>query len=106
MAQAATLAALHDRDHIERAVNNNSEQAEVLTPGLNKFGYVVPIIWANFLFCELDENAAGFAERLLSQGIVVQPLGLWGAPTAIRISIGTPEQNQALLKLLENLRSA
>ena len=105
VAQAAALAALRDEEHISKAVKNNSQQAEVLTSGLNKLGFVVPITWANFVFCELGKDAAAFAGRLLSQGIVVQPLGMWGAPTAIRVSIGTPEQNQALLEVLEAFRA-
>jgi len=103
VAQAAAFAALRDQEHISRAIENNSEQSEVLTSGLNKLGFAVPITWANFIFCELDENAAAFAERLLPRGIVVQPLGMWGAPSAIRVSIGTPEENQQFLRVMESL---
>jgi histidinol-phosphate/aromatic aminotransferase/cobyric acid decarboxylase-like protein len=36
-------------------------------------------------------------ERLRNEGISVRPLGAWGAPQCIRVSIGTPEQNHIFL---------
>jgi len=53
--------------------------------------------WANFLYCEVNDDAATFAKRLQEEGVIIRPLGPWGAPTAIRITIGTPEQNETLL---------
>jgi histidinol-phosphate aminotransferase len=32
------------------------------------------------------------------EGVIVRPLGPWGAPNAIRVTIGTPEQNDIFLK--------
>jgi histidinol-phosphate aminotransferase len=100
VAQAAALAALHDSEHIQKAVENNAEQAEILTAGLKRLGFPVPQTWANFLYCELGQDAAAFAERLRTAGVSVQPLGMWGAPEAIRVSIGTPEQNRGFLRAL------
>jgi histidinol-phosphate aminotransferase len=99
VAQTAAIAALRDESHINRAVENNTEQAEVLASGLKNFGYLVPIAWANFLYCEIGDKAAEFAEQLHAKGVTVQPLGLWGAPTALRISIGTPEDNHCFLEI-------
>jgi histidinol-phosphate aminotransferase len=104
VAQAAASAALHDADHIQKAVENNAEQAEVLTDGLKNLGLTVPQTWANFLYCEVGQGAAAFADGLRERGIVVQPLGLWGAPTAIRVSVGTPEQNHKFFAAIATLR--
>lgn len=98
VAQAAAVAALEDQAHIRKALENNAEQAGRLMQGLAEFGYRVVPTWANFLYCELGEDAAAVAKRLLAEGIIVRPLGPWGAPTAIRITIGTPEQNEIFLK--------
>lgn len=104
IAQAAALAALRDTDHIQRAVKNNAEQATILTGGLKNLGFNIPQTWANFLYCELGDDAAAFAERLRAAGVIVQPLGMWGARTAVRISIGTPEENNQLLKTLRDVK--
>jgi len=103
IAQAAALAAIHDTEHIRRAVKNNAMQAEILTAGLKRLGFPVPQTWANFLYCELGQDAAAFAERLRIAGVIVQPLGMWDAPTAVRVSIGTPEQNVQFLKVLREI---
>jgi histidinol-phosphate aminotransferase len=101
MSQVAASAALHDSEHIRRAVENNAEQAEVLTAAMEKLGFPLPETWANFVYCELGRDAAAFADRLRVHGVVIQPLGLWGAPTAIRVSIGTPEQNEKFVQVLK-----
>jgi|SRR5579864_332037 len=97
VAQAAAFGALHDAEHIRRAVENNAEQAKILASELQKLGLSIPETWANFLYVDVGCNASEFADRLRDAGIIVQPLGLWGAPTAIRVSIGTPGQNQKFL---------
>jgi histidinol-phosphate aminotransferase len=105
MAQAAASAALHDEMHICRAVENNAEQTELLTAHLQRFGFAVSRTWANFLYCELGHNASNLSDRLRKHGVIVQPLGLWGASDAIRVSVGTPKQNAKLLRTLETVRA-
>jgi histidinol-phosphate aminotransferase len=73
---------------------------------LSDLGYLSPVPWANFLYCELGRNAATFAERLHHQGIAILALEQWGAPQAIRITIGTPEQNDALIMALKKLKNS
>jgi histidinol-phosphate aminotransferase len=97
VAQAAAVAALEDEDHVRRAVINNAEQADWLVRRLTELGCSVDPTWANFVYCELGEDAATVAKRLQNEGVIIRPLGPWGAPTAIRITIGTPEQNQTFL---------
>jgi histidinol-phosphate aminotransferase len=98
VAQAAASAAIHDTAHVQRVVENNSLQLRVLSQGLSALGYRVVPSAANFLFCDLGEDAAAVANRLQDEGVAVRPLGSWGAPNCIRVTIGTPEQNQAFLQ--------
>jgi histidinol-phosphate aminotransferase len=98
VAQAAAMAAIDDRAHIQRVVENNALQSRVLTQGLSGLGYRVVSTSANFVFCDLGEDAAAVANRLQDEGVAVRPLGHWGAPNCIRVTIGTPEQNQAFLQ--------
>jgi histidinol-phosphate aminotransferase len=103
VAQAAALAALEDEAHIALTLQNNAAQAERLSEGLAKLGLRVTPTWANFLYCELSEDAAGIANRLQREGVIVRPLEAWGAPMAIRITIGTPEQNEIFLKAFKKI---
>ena len=45
----------------------------------------------NFLFVEVGDGAAMF-ERLLREGVIVRPLQGFGAPEAIRVTVGTPDE--------------
>jgi histidinol-phosphate aminotransferase len=103
LAQAAALAALDDHNHIAQVVSNNTSQALVLTEGLSKLGYRVVPTSANFLYCDVGEEAPGVAGRLRGEGISVRPLGAWGAPTCIRVTVGTPEQNELFLSAMRNI---
>ena len=96
-AQAGASAALDDTPHIELAVKNNADGAQFLLKELSGLGYRVVPTWANFVYCELGEDAGAFAKRMQAEGILIRALGAWGAPTAIRVTIGTPEQNQRFL---------
>jgi histidinol-phosphate aminotransferase len=97
LAQAAALAALHDQNHIAQVVTNNAVQSPVLAEGLLALGFRVTPTSANFLYCDVGQDASAFATRLREEGVSVRPLGPWGAPQCIRVTIGTPEQNQAFL---------
>ncbi len=103
VAQAAGMAAIGDTDHIQRVVENNAMQSRVLAQGLAALGYRVVPTSANFVFCDLGEDAAAFASRLQDEGVAVRPLGHWGAPNCIRVTVGTPEQNQAFLQAARRL---
>jgi histidinol-phosphate aminotransferase len=102
-AQAAATAALEDETHVRKALVNNAEEAERLAESFRELGYEVMPTWANFLYCELGEDAAAVAQRLQTEGVIIRPLAPWGAPTAIRITIGTPEQNGTFLKAFKKV---
>ncbi len=103
VAQAAAMAAIDDAEHIRRVVENNVMQSQVLAQGLSGFGYRVTPTSTNFMYCDLGEDAAAVANRLQDEGVAVRPLGHWGAPNCIRVTIGTPEQNQAFLQAARRL---
>jgi len=104
IAQAAALAAIDDEDHIKHALDNNADQSEWLEQKLNGMGYDVLPTWTNFIAIEVGEDSRDFARRLRKQGVLVRPLGAWGAPTSIRVTLGRPEQNQFFVQTLASAR--
>jgi histidinol-phosphate aminotransferase len=106
VAQAAAVAALDDQMHIAHTVSENAEQARVVSTRLMEFGYRVVPTWANFVYCDIGEDAAEFANRVLAEGVSIRPLAAWGAPNRIRVSIGTPEQNEVFLNAVSKLKTA
>ena len=106
VAQAAALATLDDEEHIARTVANSAEQSSPLGVGLSELGFRVVPTWANFLYCDLGEDASAFAAQLRKAGVSVRPLTAWGAPNAIRVSIGTAEQNECFLRAMEKVANS
>src|ERR1700716_888148 len=103
VAQAAALAAMDDHSHVTRVVANNAGQADLLMKGLTEFGYRVTPTTANFVYCDVREDASVISQRLAEEGVSVRPLGAWGARNCIRVSIGTPEQNLFLLQAVRKI---
>lgn len=97
-AQAAALAALEDNAHTRKALTNNAEQSELVLAALADLGYRAVPTWANFIYCDLGEDVSHVARKLQNEGVIIRPLAPWGAPRAIRVTIGTPEQNQTFLE--------
>ena len=58
----------------------------------------------NFLFADVGGGRALF-ERLLREGVIVRPLDSFGAPEAIRVSVGTPEENETFAAALGHVLS-
>ncbi len=96
-AQSAASAAIDDEAHIRESVTRNAEQSELLTRSVSEMGYRVLSTWANFIYCEVKEDADRVAQRLRNEGVHILPLEKWGAPTAIRVTVGRPEQNEVFL---------
>jgi histidinol-phosphate aminotransferase len=106
VAQAAAMAAIDDEAHIRRVVDNNALQARVVAEGLAALGFRVTPTSANFLYCDLGEDAAAVANRLQDEGVAVRPLGAWGAPNCVRVTIGTVEQNAAFLEAVGRVKAS
>jgi histidinol-phosphate aminotransferase len=103
VAQVAALAALEDEAHTKKALENNSRQAQRLLDGISELGYRPVPTWANFIYCDIGEDAGAFAKSMQSEGVIIRPLGPWGAPTAFRVTIGTPEQNDTFLQAFKKV---
>jgi len=101
IAQAAALAALDDEAHIRHAVEENALQAECIGREVAALDYQVIPTWANFLTFDVKQDARDFARKLRQEGVLVRPLTSWGAPTSIRVTLGTVEQNQFLIRALK-----
>ncbi len=103
VAQAAALAALADEAHTRKALVNNAEQIPVLTEALTELGCRPIPTWTNFIYVDLGEDSNEICKRMQAEGVIVRPLASWGDPTAIRITVGTAEQNQTFLNAFKKV---
>lgn len=99
-AQAAARAALDDIEHVRRSVESNRRGLAQLTAGLEKLGVgYVPSV-ANFVLVTLGREAQPVADALLARGVIVRPMAWMGFPEAIRVTVGTAEENGKFLAAL------
>ncbi|MFP4010632.1 MAG: histidinol-phosphate transaminase [Spirochaetaceae bacterium] len=102
--QKAATAALSDTEFVRRTLENNREQREVLRIELDQLGMPQYPSEANFICTDCGRDAAAFAADLGEEGVSVRPLGSFGMPTWLRITVGTPEQNRLLVEALVRVR--
>lgn len=100
VAQAAALAALDDKEHVNRCIETNAAERKRLCEGLEKLGLRPVRSETNFVFIPVGPEAKAIGDDLLHLGVIVRPLGWMGFPEAIRISVGTAEENDKCLSAL------
>ncbi|MFQ5425758.1 MAG: histidinol-phosphate transaminase [Gaiellales bacterium] len=100
-AQDAALASLDEGPELARRRAATASGRLELTAGLRALGLRVPDPVANFVYAEVGDDAPALADRLLATGFIVRPLAGFGAPEAIRVTVGTPAEQQAFLEALE-----
>jgi histidinol-phosphate aminotransferase len=100
LGQAAALAAVHDPEHRERTRRLVLEERAFMSRELAKRGLTFPASQANFLLVKIP-NAGAVRERLLRAGLVVRDGAAVGFPDHLRISLGTHDANERLLRALD-----
>jgi histidinol-phosphate aminotransferase len=106
-AQAAALASLGNHGELERRCRANADGRAQLEEVLRAHGLkpAGPAV-ANFLYADVGEDARPFFERLLREGVIVRPLHGFGAPTAVRVTVGTAEEHEFLGAALARVSAA
>ena len=104
MAIAGAAAAFADKAYFQQTCQQVIDNREVVVAGLEKLGFAVLPSAANFVFARHPEkDAATLAAGLREQGVIVRHFKQQRIAQFLRITIGTPEQNQALLDALHSL---
>jgi histidinol-phosphate aminotransferase len=67
---------------------------------LPQLGLKVHPTAGNFVLVDVGGNGQLVYERLLRQGVIVRPMGGYGLPNSLRITIGTADQNERLIAAL------
>jgi histidinol-phosphate aminotransferase len=106
MAQAAAIAALNDHAFLKKSAQINADGYRQLTETFDALGLPYVPSWGNFVLVKVGEDDGAGARvnlALLKQGIIVRPVGNYGLPQWLRISIGLPEENAAFIAALKNV---
>jgi len=102
IAIAGAAAAFEDREHFQQTCQQVMASREAVVAAMTALGFEVLPSAANFIFARHpQQDAATLAASLREEGIIVRHFKLPRIDQFLRITIGTPEQNQALLDALK-----
>ena len=104
IAQAAAVAALGDAAFLEKSAALNAAGYRQLTQAFETLGLEYVPSFGNFVLVRVghDEGAGARVNlALLKQGVIVRPVGNYGLPQWLRVTIGLPEENTAFIAALE-----
>jgi histidinol-phosphate aminotransferase len=99
LAQAAAIAALADRDYVAESRRLNRDGVRQLDAGLRSLGVNVLPTHGNFVLVHVGDGARVY-EALLRQGVIVRPVGNYGLPQWLRVTVGLPAENERFLAAL------
>jgi len=100
----AATAALKDGEFMHKSIEKNFEQMELFEKFAKDNGFEYIESYTNFITWLLPEHldSSELSDALLRQGIIVRNLKSYSM-NALRITIGTPKQNQKFLKQMQRL---
>lgn len=100
---AAASAALADQDFVGKSIETNIAGRRQLTEGFIALGLNYIPSHGNFVTVRFPD-ASAVNEHLLQQGIIVRPIGEYGMPDYLRVSVGLKSENARLLDVLGRLK--
>lgn len=101
LAQRAALAALNDQHHLVSSRRVNELGKAYLSEELGRLGLASPPSVTNFLLVDVKRDGRAIADALLRMGVIVRPLGGAHLKTHIRVTIGTPPENERFIDALK-----
>jgi histidinol-phosphate aminotransferase len=96
LAQESAIAALGETAEVERRAALTIAERDRVSKELASLGYDVPPSQANFVWLALGERSAAFAAHCEAGNVIVRPFSGEG----VRVTIGLPEENDELLRLV------
>jgi len=103
LSQAAATAAVQDQDHIDQARAHNLNWLPKMTAAFEDMGLKVTPSLGNFLLVHFADGKAVSADQFLrSRGIIVRPVANYGLMNALRITVGTSEENETLISAMKD----
>jgi len=104
-AQEAARAALEDREHLARSVEVNRAGLRQWHLGLAELGLTALPSVGNFLCVDVQRSGAEVYQQLLRKGVIVRPVGGYGLPDFLRVTVGTEAENSRALAALKEVLS-
>ena len=102
LAQAAALAALDDTAHVTKTRQSNAAGLKLYEDACRQMSLEFVPSAANFILIRVGDGQRVFTE-LQRHGVIVRPMGGYQLPEFVRISVGTPAENERCLAALRSV---
>ncbi len=103
IAQKAAIAALSDTDHVANSRNVNRSGKEFLYSEFDKLGLKYKPTQGNFVWVDVQTDSRALFAKLESMGVIIRPGAPFGAPTYIRVSVGTQRELDKFIDCLKKI---
>ncbi|GIO06868.1 histidinol-phosphate aminotransferase [Brevibacillus reuszeri] len=103
LGQVAARAALKDQEFVISCRERNREGVKQFTDRFDEWGLSYYPTQTNFILVDLKQDSDAVFKKLLSQGIIVRSGNALGFPGYQRITVGTKEQNEKILTVLQEI---
>ena len=103
ISQEAAIAALDDTEHLNKTIELNNQEMDLMISHLNKMRLNFIPSAGNFITIVFDsrDNVINLVQYLLENGIIVRDLVGFGLPNCIRVTIGTKKENKLLINKIK-----
>jgi histidinol-phosphate aminotransferase len=99
--QAAARAALKDAAHVKESQKSNVVGKAFLYKAFDGMGLRYIETEGNFIMLHVEPSGGEITDALLKQGVIVRPMAGYGYPNAVRVTIGTQQENERFIKALK-----
>ncbi len=102
LAQTAALAAMNDREHVEKTMQTNRNGLKYYEACFQARGLeYVPSV-ANFILLKVGDGDALF-QKMLQKGVIIRAMSGYKLPEWVRISVGTQAENERCIEVLDQV---
>ena len=98
LAQVGAISALEDKDFFYKVYNNNIKWKKILYNFFDELNIFYLPTQANFIFFDPKIDNEIVFNELLKEGVIIRSLKSFGYDTALRVTIGTEQQNKIFIE--------
>ena len=103
LSQLAAVAALNDDEFVKMSRKANNEGKVYLYASFERLGLTYYPTQSNFVLVFVNQDCTAAFEKIMNLGVTVRPLKSFGINDAIRVTVGTAEQNEIFIRCLEKI---
>jgi histidinol-phosphate aminotransferase len=103
LAQTGAAAALGDDEHVRKTKETNEQGKKKLYEAFEGMGLTYTPTEANFVWVDTGMDCNMVFQKLLLQGVITRTGDIFDAPTYLRVTIGTPDENEKFIAALKKV---